>query len=550
MPRAATGGTAEDDLGLMPPLIGQLIASVLVLAWIIVLRQPRLALLAALLMLYAAGARVYIESRIRAGAVSQHGAQTAIMLITLAVFAVIGAVGGSVASPVVVILPALVWVLSAIALRRGLADLGALIAIGGAAAVAFQGAFDAVNGLSDDEALLLVGITQLAAIGAARWHGARTGRLWRRMARAEHDAQTDVDLQHLLAAARAEISRSHDPSEIANAGVHALQQAFEPAFVAVAESAPGTSVVVSLVEASSLVDAVDFGRRLAGPTQRVLAGSAEPVWLLIDETHGNDALTLRRLGLDGLLIVPLYYFGANIGAIQVAWRDLPPPALLGEALAFTRELARWLAPSLAMTRHMLELEHGYFDAISSLSESIDNRDPHMRGHSRRVAKYAVWVADQLELGEYEQRKLLHAAELHDIGRAGVSDDILGKPGALTSAEWHAVHNIPIQSAEIVEPISFLTDLRSVILHMHERWDGSGRPAGLSGEEIPVLARILAVVDAFDAMTSVRPYRAEPMPVRDALVQLWNERGTKFDPQIVEAFVQRDWADASGRPIFR
>jgi HD-GYP domain-containing protein (c-di-GMP phosphodiesterase class II) len=370
------------------------------------------------------------------------------------------------------------------------------------------------------------------------------------MARAEHDAQTDVDLHHLLATASAEIGRSHDPSEIARDGVQALRQAFDPTFVAVTETAPGTSVVVSLVEASSLSDPGDFGRKLAGPTQRVLARSAEPVWMLIDETDASDALTLRRLGLDGLLIVPLDYFGANIGAIQVAWRDLPPPALLGEALAFTRELARWLAPSLATTRHMLELEHGYFDAISSLSESIDNRDPHTRGHSRRVAKYAVWVAGQLEFGEYEQRKLLHAAELHDIGRAGVSEEILGKPGALTSAEWHAVHRIPIQSAEIVEPISFLTDLRSVILHMHERWDGSGRPDGLSGEEIPVLARILAVVDAFDAMTSARPYRAEPMPVRDALVQLWNERGTKFDPRIVEAFVQRNWADASGRPIIR
>jgi HD-GYP domain-containing protein (c-di-GMP phosphodiesterase class II) len=548
---AVAHGSIADMLGLMPPLIGQLVASVLVLIWIVAVRQdPAFAMFAAFLLLYASAARVYIEKRARGGIVSEHGAQTAILLITLSVFAVIGAGGGSVVSPVVLILPALVWVLSAIALRRTLADLGALIAIAGAAAMAFMSLSNAGSGVSSDEALLLLGGTLLAAIGAARWHGARTGALWRRMSRAEHNERPSIDMQQLLYTARAEIRHNHDPPAIARAGATALQQAFSPTYVAVVEVASGTSVAVPMIEKSTLAEPAEFGRRLVGLTQRAITTSAGPLWLLIDETHGGDALILHRLGMDGLLIVPLEYFGETIGAIQIAWRHLPSPKVLGETLAFAHELARSLAPSLAVTRHILEIEHGYFDAISSLSESIDNRDPHTRGHSRRVAKYAVWVADQLDLDEDEQRKLFHAAALHDIGRAGISDDILGKPGALTTAEWHVVHRIPIQSAEIVEPISLLTDLRSVILHMHERWDGSGRPDGLSGEEIPILARILAVVDAFDAMTSARPYRSEPLSVREALVQLWNERGTKFDPRIVETFVMRDWADSAGRPIIR
>ncbi len=125
--------------------------------------------------------------------------------------------------------------------------------------------------------------------------------------------------------------------------------------------------------------------------------------------------------------------------------------------------------------------------------------------------------------------------MHDIGRIGVSENILSKPGTLTAGEWDQVRTYPRISADIVEPLSFFTDVREVVLHQNERWDGAGYPDKLSGTEIPLLSRILAVADAFDAMTSTRAYRSALSP-QMALTELWKARGTKYDPEIVEAFV--------------
>ncbi len=166
---------------------------------------------------------------------------------------------------------------------------------------------------------------------------------------------------------------------------------------------------------------------------------------------------------------------------------------------------------------------------------MDDRDAFTRGHSRRVAKHALAIAEALNLDDDQQRKLLYAAELHDIGRIGVSDDILSKPGALTADERAQVRAYPRISADIVEPLSFFTDVREVVLHQNERWDGQGYPGKLSGMDIPLLSRILAVADAFDAMTSPRAYRSA-MSAQMALTELWKARGTKYDPEIVEAFV--------------
>jgi HD-GYP domain-containing protein (c-di-GMP phosphodiesterase class II) len=276
-----------------------------------------------------------------------------------------------------------------------------------------------------------------------------------------------------------------------------------------------------------------LGRRLAGMTDSVLSkGSA--LWML-DDADDTFTVTCRRMGIQAALIVPLEHLSHRIGAIQIAWTDALGPATLADALSFSSELARLVTPDLAIAQFSSEIERGYFDAIASLAARVDDRDAFTRGHSRRVAKHALTIAEVLNLDDDQQRKLLYAAELHDIGRIGVSEDILSKPGALTADEWAQVRSYPRISADIVEPLSFFTDVREVVLHQNERWDGTGYPDKLSGMEIPLLARILAVADAFDAMTSTRAYRSAMSP-QMALTELWKARGAKYDPEVVEAFV--------------
>lgn len=535
-------------IGLLPPLFAQLAASGAVVVWL-ALTMPSLlaAAYSALLLLVAAVTRVLTERRITSGATTERGGQTAIVVTSIIAFGVSGLLGQTIITPVAFILPAAVWLLAAVALGRPLADIGSVLAVAAGAGMTLLSLSGAAALDLERDALLMLGLVELAAIGAARWHGARSGALLLHVATTTAPDAHASGVQAILVQARADIVHSHDPVVLARIGVRAIADAFAPSYVSIVEIADG-NLVVPLIEQARLSEELDLGRKLVGLTQRTMS-VAEPFWMLIDGTRTDDTLTLRRMGIEGLLIVPLEHLGQPIGAFQIAWERLPGATALSETLTFATELGRCLTPDLAITRHIQQIERGYFDAIASLSATMDERDEYMRGHSRRVAKYAVWVADQLGLDEYQQRMLLHAAELHEIGRTNVSDELLSRAGALSDDEWETIRRIPVFSAEIVEPLSFYTDVRSVILYMNERWDGQGGPDGLAGQQIPRLARILAIVDAFDAMTSRRPYR-EPLAVRAALVQLWNERGSKFDPEIVELFVMHGWADPHGRSIIQ
>jgi hypothetical protein len=544
--RPETSLPEPDRLGLMPPLLAQLAVSAAVVGWLAATTPDRVsAVPAALLLLFAAVARHLIERRLKRGATTEAGGQATIILLAAGAFVFAGLLGQSILTPVIFILPATVWLLSATACGRLLADFGALVVLAAMAGMTLLSLSDAATDNVDHATLVMLGVTALAANGAARWHGARSGLLLR-AASAPPSLRDHEAVDTLLAEASEEIARRHDPASIAQAGVQAISAACAPSYVAVVET--GAHVVVPIAEDAAPSVEPDLARRLVGLTQRSI-GAGQPLWLLADDDHAGDTLILRRMGLDGLLIVPLAHLGQSIGAIQVAWERLPGPVALAETSTFVGELSRRLAPDLAVTRHIEQIERGYFEAISALSATLDDRDQYMRGHSRRVARYAVWVADQLRVEEYRQRLLLHAAELHELGRAGVSEELLTRDGALSENEWEALRRIPVLSAEIVEPLSFFSDVRSISLHMNEHWDGNGGPHGLSGEAIPLLSRILAVADAFDAMTSRRAYR-EPLAVRTALVQLWNERGSKFDPEIVEVFARHSWADANGRPIYQ
>jgi putative nucleotidyltransferase with HDIG domain len=178
----------------------------------------------------------------------------------------------------------------------------------------------------------------------------------------------------------------------------------------------------------------------------------------------------------------------------------------------------------------------YQATLHALEAALDARDQSAPGHCRRVAKLAVELGRRIRLPETDLLALEQGARLHDIGKLGIPDTILMKPGPLTRQERRTMERHPEIGCEIVAHIDFLQDALPIIRYHHEHYDGSGYPNGLRGEQIPLLARIFSVVDAFDAQANMRPYNTAPS-VHKALANIRANRGKWFDPQVVDAFIE-------------
>lgn len=176
------------------------------------------------------------------------------------------------------------------------------------------------------------------------------------------------------------------------------------------------------------------------------------------------------------------------------------------------------------------------NTIYALAATVDAKDHFTYGHSKKVSKYAADIAEALGFPEDRVAEVRAAALLHDIGKIGVSDQILTKGGSLTDEEWEPIHTHPSMGVSIIKHVQGLNGCLAGIGYHHERFDGSGYPSGLKGHNIPIDARIIAVADAFDAMTSPRPYRKK-MTLQDAARELERCSGTQFDPLIVKVFVK-------------
>lgn len=183
-----------------------------------------------------------------------------------------------------------------------------------------------------------------------------------------------------------------------------------------------------------------------------------------------------------------------------------------------------------------ELRKANLDSVKVLAEAIEAKDPYTRGHCLRVSLYAKGIARCLNFGEEELENLEYSVYLHDIGKIGVPEAVLNKPGTLTALEYETVKEHPLIGANIMRGVEFFRGTREVILYHHERFDGHGYPEGLQGEKIPLAARIAAVADAYDAMSTERPYRSA-LSVGEALEVLRKNRGTQFDPGIVDVFLE-------------
>jgi|YelNatPaOPRAMG01_1025707.scaffolds.fasta_scaffold04134_3 response regulator RpfG family c-di-GMP phosphodiesterase len=178
------------------------------------------------------------------------------------------------------------------------------------------------------------------------------------------------------------------------------------------------------------------------------------------------------------------------------------------------------------------LQIAIIESIESLVKALEAKEPYTKGHSERVAVYAHMLAEHMHLDPKEVSKITQAGRLHDIGKIAIRYDSLTKKEALTQKELEEFKSHPVIGANILKPMSFLSDIIPLILYHHERYDGKGYPEGISGENIPLGARILAICDSFDVMTSERPYR-KPLTKEQVIAELKNNSGTQFDPSLVE-----------------
>jgi diguanylate cyclase (GGDEF)-like protein len=193
-----------------------------------------------------------------------------------------------------------------------------------------------------------------------------------------------------------------------------------------------------------------------------------------------------------------------------------------------------LKPQTSKVGQELKSKHESSSIVYALAATVDAKDSYTYGHSRKVSEYSVAVSEKMNLPQERVDTIRAASLLHDIGKVGVPDSILNKKDPLSNEEWKPIKGHPELGVEILRHVIDLVNCLPAIRHHHEHYDGSGYPTGLKGEQIPIEARILSVADAYDAMTSPRPYR-EQLSMEEALKELRRCIGTQFDPKIVELF---------------
>jgi putative nucleotidyltransferase with HDIG domain len=251
-----------------------------------------------------------------------------------------------------------------------------------------------------------------------------------------------------------------------------------------------------------------------------------------------------------LACYPLLTRSRPVGALwllipEIRGQNFANIQLLANQAAATLERVNLLAESRRQAREIEaayeELEKTYDQTLKALMSALDARDRETEGHSMRVSRLACLLGEKIGLSDEQLKALERGALLHDIGKIGISDTILHKPGKLTEDEWKVMRLHPDIGARIVERIPFLQESMSVVRYHHERWDGSGYPLGVKGRDIPVHARIFAVVDVFDALTSNRSYRKRSSP-EEALQYLQEQSNILFDEEIVEALARLPYAD--------
>lgn len=251
------------------------------------------------------------------------------------------------------------------------------------------------------------------------------------------------------------------------------------------------------------------------------------------------------------LYIPIRYTtGGPVVAVVEAYEDLTPlqegikahtrtiwfTIVMGFSLIFALLSGIVHSASRRITSQRRELEELFIGVVSSMVNALDAKSPWSRGHSDRVAAYTAIIAEEMDLSPKCRESLKYASLLHDIGKIGTYDSLLEKRDHLTPEEFEEVKKHPAKGAFILEGVKQLRDVTPFVMHHHERFDGTGYPTGLKGEDIPLGARILHVSDSFEAIIDERPYR-KARSQEQAIEELRAHSGTQFDPRVVEAFIR-------------
>lgn len=286
---------------------------------------------------------------------------------------------------------------------------------------------------------------------------------------------------------------------------------------------------------------VPLGKGISGG----VALEGKPRLLLRGERASDSGSAGKGGGFTSAISVPIKIKDKLIGVLNISDRATEDN-FTDDDVELLLMMANQAAIALENARLMADLHELFVSSIKALANAIDARDPYTRGHSERVTEYSVRIAEELGINPQEVEFIRYAALLHDIGKINIPDQILNKPGKLTDEEFAIMQRHPAYGAQIMEPVKAFHHILPYMYHHHEKFASGGYPSGKPGGEVPLAARIITVADAFDAMTSDRPYR-KGFAAERALGELTKNSGTQFDPQVVDTFVHLVNTDPTCRP---
>ncbi|MDH4257731.1 MAG: HD domain-containing protein, partial [Candidatus Aminicenantes bacterium] len=262
----------------------------------------------------------------------------------------------------------------------------------------------------------------------------------------------------------------------------------------------------------------------------------EEVCILANDAAKDDRFaaseSVLTMNLRSVMCAPLVSKGKVLGLIYVDNRE-KPNCFDDNDVALLSALANQSAVAIENSKLYEDLQKSYHEAILALLNTVEAKDPYTRGHSQRTARYALGIAQEMGLSEAECKEVKTSAELHDIGKIGVKDLIIGKDSPLSTMEFHSIQAHVLTGEKILGPIEYLNFALPMVRHHHEHFDGTGYPDKIKGDKIPLAARIIGAADAFDAMTTQRSYN-KPLPFKKALEKCKELKGKQFDPKVVEA----------------
>jgi HD-GYP domain-containing protein (c-di-GMP phosphodiesterase class II) len=282
------------------------------------------------------------------------------------------------------------------------------------------------------------------------------------------------------------------------------------------------------------LDVEEPGSGIAGAV--LATGRAE----IVNDVTSDPRYVERAVPISSLLCAPLQTKGRVIGLMNMSSDQ--PLVYTAEDLKLLVALSSQAAVAIENARLYDSLKETFLTTVHTLAETIEKRDSYTAGHTKRVMEYSLAIGAALALSKEDMTRLELSAVLHDVGKIGVRDDVLLKQSKLTAEEFASIKMHPVYGEEILSHVAQLRHIIPGVRGHHERYDGKGYPDGLKGAAIDMTARIIAVADSFDAMTSSRPYR-QGLSLEEAFAELKKFSGSQFDPDVVKAFFSADVLDS-------